>query len=635
MNQGVDTAELQEILAPVRTRLAMLGRRERLARIALGLGSLLACLALAILAAILVDNLSDGANPVDGTPLFLRWLLRLGVMGVAVSLGWLWVVRPAVAPLAESTLAASVERALPGLDHRLVTALANARGQAMPAHPDMVRELARQGSELALRADWSSAILPGRGWLGLRRAMCCLVPLMGLLLWDSQWTLALLARLAGSDSSIPRGYTVSLSHPGPNKNLTLAVGEEGPVGLACDPEQNASAQCQLVLLEPGGARRAIQANPGQVTIPADWGAGTLVARHGPVRSSNTLELVRVERPVLEIEKAQVFLPDWVGKQAGGQPWPGTARSGDLSGWEGSRVDLTLAASVPAASLTLEKIDSAGVATPLRFEILPGGREIRANFTISREDRLWQASAVSNEGLATRFPLRRRLEAWPDLPPEVEILPELMIPDTPEKLLAGQDRARALRKALEEFELDGAPVPLGGRFRVAYRASSRAGIAKARLMFRLADGPWKSLPLPEVRENQDGEFVAEMGVFERTGPAGEIPFHALSAMGANASSGRELAGGRFDFRVAPLENVRAGDRLEYLVEVEDRHVPPLVGRSTPRVKDLVSVEDYLGWLARREREQERLRELRSKQATVFEGLLPGSAPAGDGSQERGR
>jgi hypothetical protein len=72
-----------------------------------------------------------------------------------------------------------------------------------------------------------------------------------------------------------------------------------------------------------------------------------------------------------------------------------------------------------------------------------------------------------------------------------------------------------------------------------------------------------------------------------------------------------------------------------VEVEDRHVPPLVGRSTPRVKDLVSVEDYLGWLARREREQERLRELRSKQATVFEGLLPGSAPAGDGSQERGR
>jgi hypothetical protein len=44
-----------------------------------------------------------------------------------------------------------------------------------------------------------------------------------------------------------------------------------------------------------------------------------------------------------------------------------------------------------------------------------------------------------------------------------------------------------------------------------------------------------------------------------------------------------------------------------------------------VKEVVTLDDYLGWLARREREQERMRELRIRQAEVFEGLLPGSMP----------
>ncbi len=53
----------------------------------------------------------------------------------------------------------------------------------------------------------------------------------------------------------------------------------------------------------------------------------------------------------------------------------------------------------------------------------------------------------------------------------------------------------------------------------------------------------------------------------------------------------------------------------------------MGRSSSRVKDVVVIDDYLGWLARREREQERLRELRTRQTAVFEGLLPGTIPPG--------
>lgn len=634
MTPPVDTAELQRILAPVRARLALLARKEKLARVALGLGSWVAVLAAVILVATLLDNLADRSNPVDGTPAVLRWSLRLALLATAGYLGWRWVIQPALAPLDETTLATSVERAQPDLNHGLVTALAYARGEAMPAHPALVQNIASQSSRMALKKDWTSALEPGRPVRGAKWALAGFLPFLVLALWKAPWLFALLGRLLGFDLQIPRGYTVYLA-PAPGPTLNLPVGEEGSIQLTCAPSQHEIADCQLLLLQPGTARRAVQAAPGMVTIPADWGTGTLVARHGPVRSTNTVLLVRVDRPVLEISQALVSLPDWVGRQPGGQPWPGVARAGDLSGWEGSRVDLTLACSVPAATVTLEKIDSQGVNSPIPVEILQGGLEIRASFRISKEDRLWQATAVSTDGLSTRFPLRRRLEAWPDVPPEVEILPELMLPDSPEKLLAGQERARALRRALEEFELDGAPVPLGGRFRVAYKAASRAGIAKARLMFRLGEGPWKSLPLPEIQGNKDGEFLTELGVFERTGATGEVPFHALSITGPGAAAGRELAGGRFDFRVSPLENVRAGERLEYLVEVEDRHNPPLVGRSTPRVKDIVSVEDYLGWLARREREQERLRELRSKQATVFEGLLPGSIPPGKRSPEGDR
>ena len=627
MSASVSRDELGGLLAPVRARLAVLARRERWGRTALGVGGWLAVMALVLLVCTLVDNQLDRANPLDGTPFWARMAMRAILIGLAGWLAWFWIIAPALlAPLDENTLATSVEKTNPAFNHGLVTALSYARGTAMPAHEALVRALAEESTNRALRGDWTTALEPGRARRGTAHALLGLAPLLALLAWNTPWMLTLLARQVGFDTPIPRGVSITLVAEG--GRLNLPTGEEGSLELQVEPAAHSDTDCQLILAQPDGSRRAIQAAPGEVLIPADWSSGTILARLGSARSANTVELVRLDRPVLEISSVTVHLPDWVGKQADGQPWPGWSRAGDVAGWEGSTVELRLACSQATRQINLEKVDSQGIAQPVAMELSDGGRMGYARLIMGKDDRLWQATAVSDAGLATRFPLRRRLEAWSAQPPDVEILPELMLPDTPEKLLAGQDRARALRQALEEHELDGVPIPLGGRFRIAYRAASRAGIARARLVFRVGDGAWKNLPLPETAaSNGMGDFMADFGVFARTTEAQEVPFHAMAETAATASPGRERAGGRFDFRIGPLGNVRAGDRIEYYIEVEDRRSPALVGRSSSRVKDVVVIDDYLGWLARREREQERLRELRTRQTAVFEGLLPGTIPPG--------
>jgi hypothetical protein len=625
MPEPVPQPDSSWMLAPVRARLAALARQERLHRAMLGAGKWVATLALTLLAMMLADNQLDRLAPLDGTPVWLRLIMRFILMALGVYLAWRWMIKPAcMAKLDENTLAESVEKTNPAFNHSLVTALAYARGTAMPAHDALVRAITEQSAQLALQGDWSTALKKGRPARGSLLALLGIAPFLVLLAWNAPWLLALLARQAGFNKPIPRGIVLTLTAQA--NPLNLPVGEEGNLELSVLPQGQTPNTCTLVLRQKDGLQRSINAPAGVVTIPADWGPGTLLAQTGPIRSSNEVELLRLERPILEINQSLVHLPAWVGKQANGQPWPGSSRGGDMAGWEGSTIKLSLRSSQPIRQVTVEKITTQGTSLPVAVTLAADGRTLEAQTEILATDRLWQATAISIDGLATRFPLRRRLEAWPAIPPEVEILPELMLPATPEKLFAGIERAKGLRQALEEHEVDGIPVPPGGKFRIAYKASSRAGIARARLLFRVVSGPWKSLPLPETTATgQNGEFITDLGVFLRTPENQEIPFHAVTDSGLSLTPGRELAGGRFDFRIGPLENIKPGDRIEYIVEVDDHRSPPLQGRSSTRVKEVVTLDDYLGWLARREREQERMRELRIRQAEVFEGLLPGSMP----------
>ena len=49
--------------------------------------------------------------------------------------------------------------------------------------------------------------------------------------------------------------------------------------------------------------------------------------------------------------------------------------------------------------------------------------------------------------------------------------------------------------------------------------------------------------------------------------------------------------------------------------------PLVGQSEIRVKEVVGVEELLAWWRRKEKETEKLMELKNRQGQVFDGFMP--------------
>ncbi len=628
-------AELARLVAPIRARLALLARQERLQRVAAGIGKWLAVMGLLLVLCCLLDEVIDRQG---GTPIWFRLFMSIGQVGFGLFLGWLWLVRPILEKLTLARLALSVESVTDGLDHELVTALDYLQGEGVMAHDGLVAEVARRGAKLAERASFEKALPTGRSSKALFRALAGLAPLILLLIVAPVWMLALLQRQLGLDIAIPRSIQVTLVGP-----IVLPEGEEGQVTAVVklgqgDPNTEGMVG-KLVYRGKDGSRRELpffvpaqsvyRSNEWIASIPADLSSGKVQAFFGSARSEK-VDLVRLVRPILTVGAAKVDLPSWVGKRPDGSPWPGHAEAGDLGGWVGSTATISLVASTPLLSLEFKRISGEGstqVTEVIPVNIHPGESTAHISLALGVGDKLWQAEAVSVDGLASRNPLRRRVEVWQEIPPQVELLSELMIPDTAGSLLLGKNKTTALRQALEEHEVDGVPVPIGGRFRVAYSATSRAGIASARMVYRVNSQDWKTFPLPLVPgSGTEGAFIPELGVFEKTPEEGEVTFHPVKAADPNLSPGGNEAGGRIDFRVAPIQGLRPGDRIEYAIEVTDRHPTGLVGRSPSRFKDAVGLEDFLAWWSRREREQEKLRDLRLRQGAVFEGYFPRSTPS---------
>jgi len=627
-------ASLARHLAPVRSRIAQLVRIEQSRRLFSGIGWWLFAMALLLLTCCLVDDVWDRSG---GTPQIVRLFMTFGQLAMGLYLAYRWIWQPLCEPISETRLAVSVESSVGGMDHELVTVLEYAHGSPPRAHESFLEELASKSAGRSLSAGWEGVLKQGRSRKAALFAALGLAPILLLLALFPGWMLTLLARQLGWDKEIPRRNHLVLP-----ASLVLPEGEEGQVEVGAEPSDPGGVGRVVFQGKDGSVREwTLEENePRVMRIGAEIGAGRIQAFVGYSRSEK-MELVRLNRPVLGVNTASVQLPAWVGKRPDGSMWPGTTESGDLGGWNGSRASLVLESSVPLkeARLRVVRSESAGEtsgttgasrevpAREIPVELNADGTQFTAQLDLTDGDRLWQAEAVSRDGLKTRVPLRRTIDVWQPVAPRVELLPELMIPTTPGALFAGRNKAMALRQALEENEVEGIPVPLGGRFRVAYAAASRAGLGQVRMVYRINGATqWKVLPLPEVEsKSANGEFIRELGVFARTPEDAEIPFFAMPATDPAITPGKLEGGGRFDFRIAPLKELKPGDRLEYAIEVEDRHQPPMVGRSVTRIKDVVNLEEFLAWWSRKEKEQEKLRELRLRQGKVFEGYFQGSRP----------
>src|SRR5262249_25528715 len=152
-----------------------------------------------------------------------------------------------------------------------------------------------------------------------------------------------------------------------------------------------------------------------------------------------------------------------------------------------------------------------------------GRETRLiNLTLfEKRDAAWGTFALRPGDAAYRLlvwdeddfanvpPPQRSIRIVPQDPPTVALLREEFPPSNDP----------SARPFAEDFEVDGMPVPVGGRMRIAYSCSGAYGIGRAQLVYRVlrksqADedqqpkgSRWVTLPLVEVAStDKAGPFL---------------------------------------------------------------------------------------------------------------------------------
>jgi hypothetical protein len=178
-----------------------------------------------------------------------------------------------------------------------------------------------------------------------------------------------------------------------------------------------------------------------------------------------------------------------------------------------------------------------------------------------------------------------------------------------------------------------PLVLGGQVQIGYAARSPLGLSRAAIVYRVNEGDWTSLPLSrtEADLSRTGPFVPELGVFQNSGPFGQVEFYPFPAPNEDEPPGLE-AGGRYNFQTGALTKIlpdgrttklEVGDRVEFYVEVFDRN--PARGRpggkSESRLKAVVTQSQLEDWARQRDQSRDRLRQIEERQRGVFTPQSP--------------
>lgn len=485
-----------------------------------------------------------------------------------------------------------VERQCPEFDFRLVTSA------QVEATDPFARQVAGEASRLAQNRDWSG-VLDTRPLLALMRPLVPIasaIVLLGIL--HPLTASALACRLAlMANTPIPRATTIlgeSVIIFPQGEPIQINYGWEGSPpphgslrwrgadGLKLDSPLVMSGKFLTGVLPP-------DAGDGEIWAWAGDG------RHGPAR------IQRQMRPMPVLARARALLPAWRGTTPSGSRYSLDLADGEAEALAGSGIEVSFDAGTPLTRCQVTVIpqgESAG------DRVLPGkvtGSGGLIQFTLAGGDSRYEIQAVSLEGLESRPPLIRRCRPLPEDPPQIAWIAE---------------HIQGIRSESDD-DLDGLPVVIGTQFRVAYRASSPAGISRAEFHYRIQNKTdWRVIKLGETAAKPEwGPFDARLGQFSRLG--GQVfDFFTPPPQDPEKIPGRGDAWGRFDFHIEGLAELRLADRIEYKVVATDLRPQPLVGESEARVKEVVGVEDLLAWLRRREREQEKLRQLRLDQLGVF-------------------
>jgi hypothetical protein len=295
--------------------------------------------------------------------------------------------------------------------------------------------------------------------------------------------------------------------------------------------------------------------------------------------------------------------------------------GEVLALPDSAVRVAVATSKPVARATLVLLarDESGQEQPTRrveMSRSADGLGAEAVFDLPPRPSGYRIEVADMYGFANAYPPRRGINLAPDEPPRVSLLQET--------LKGPQDDG-----PLEDYEVNGMPLGLGGQVQVAYTAQSPLGLSRARVMYRVNEGPWTPLPLKQVAADPAvvGKFLPDLGLFEKSGYNSSVEFYPIPAAGSAAEPDGLEAGGRYNFQTAALTKatpdgpamLAVGDRVEFYVEVFDRNPAPgrPPGRSESRIKTVVTQAQLQEWLDQHDRSREKLRQIEERQRGVFD------------------
>jgi len=249
--------------------------------------------------------------------------------------------------------------------------------------------------------------------------------------------------------------------------------------------------------------------------------------------------------------------------------------------------------------------------------------------------MYRVDVADENGFANLTPPRRSIALQPDRPPVVALNDEVLMP--------GNEPG-----PLDDFEVRGMPLVIGGQIQIGYSARSPLGLAGATIVYRVNDGNWTPLTLkPTAADEADvGAFRPELGVFTSYGVDQNVEFYLLPSTDPDSEAPGLTAGGRYNFQTAALTKPRGtnavpievGDRVEFRVAVFDRkpgkQIPATqtelanrpaeqrrnqgrpAGYSESRLKAVVTNQQFDQWRDQQVRSRERLRDIEKLQRGVF-------------------
>jgi len=569
------------------------------------------------------------ADPLDTgeTPFWLvRVPLTAAQLALAIGLISLWVVGPALRTPPIDDLALQAERAFPEFEHRLVTAVQLNRpgAQTQGMSPALIAQLTQQAETLAQRYNFLTLLDTSR-W---QKALACLIPVLAgwglFVVINPALAGVLLLRQALLPIDIPRrihleNLTPELWPVGAEVTIRIRVTgrfREDMVGvLRLVPEGQPEEFYELhwaQTQEDGSAvfETRLPAMSQDFAFLARIGDGRM-RQPGRVRFEAPPQLAP-DDPASPPLIGEIELPAWLGLRPDGTPYlrrnDGWSRGEIVDALPQSRLRITARFNKPVAQARLIPIiRGEGLLEhsldPLGPSQLADDRR-SAFWTMPTHPHLiaYRLELTDNYGFTNPLPIRRNIRLWEDRPPLVEWKPE----STRDPNRASPDWAPGV--SARDFEWD-MPLAPNGRIQVIYVARSEAGIGRVNIAYRVVprgipadaypeeirrlqhprDDPqglvFQRLPLRpfpnDPKELQLGEFILDLGKFEKSGKFGEVELYHLPASNPWEEPSGLIAGGCKNFEISRLQKrlpdgswakLEVGDTVELYVEVYDRLSP---------------------------------------------------------------